>query len=76
MSTKTDYLGVMMEEMNGKFDLLLELFDVMNRRMDTFATNDRLDSMIRQHDIANAAIKKSMAILDRHERRTTALEQK
>ena len=66
----------MLEDMNGKFDHFLELFESINMRIDSLATNDRLDSMIQKQDAANAAIKNSFAIITNHRRRIAVLEQK
>jgi len=71
MSTDKDNLEVILEDMNGKFDRMLEIVSLTREEMATKAELEEVKSDVK---VIKAAVIDQNAQLNDHERRITHLE--
>ena len=74
MSKDKDYTNVLLEEMNGKFDLLIEIVGGMKDEMKTLAKQTDLEEVKADVKVVKAAVIDQTRQLNVHEARITNLE--
>lgn len=74
MSSDKDNLEVILEDMNGKFDRLIEVTDQIQDELKTKPSREEFDELKADVKIIKAAVTDHSAQLNNHERRITHLE--
>jgi hypothetical protein len=73
--TDDEYTNIILEEMNGKFDVVMEAFTQIQETMKTFATKDELKTVAHDVKIIKKAVTATNKDVQNHEVRITCLEQ-
>lgn len=74
MSSDKDHLEVILEDMNGKFDRLIEVAAQMQDTLERTATKDELAEVKADIKVIKAAVVDHSGQLNDHEQRITHLE--
>lgn len=75
MSIRRDHIEILLEEMNSKFDFIVEVVVGMREEMKTLAKQEDLDALTKRVDVGLLAIKETNVVVSKHEKRISHLEQ-
>lgn len=74
MSRDDNFTNVILEDINGKFDALMEITEIMHSELKTKASQESVDSLQSDLNIVKAAVTDLTTQVDEHESRITTLE--
>jgi len=73
--SEKQYFEIMLEEMNGKFDFVIEMIHLMNENMKSLAKQEDLEDVKREVQTIKLSLRMTDETVFDHERRLKKLEE-